>query len=256
MTDTALVTGASSGIGAAFARQLARDGLDLVIVARSADKLEALAHEIRGETGRQVAVFARDLGAQDASAHLVDDVTTAGITVDFLLNNAGFGLHSPVATSDPDRLAAMVQLNCGVLTELTQRFLPGMLERRHGTILNVASTASFQPIPTMAAYAASKAYVLSFTEALWHEVAGSGVRVLALCPGPTDTPFFDVAGEDFAGAGKRTTEQLIMTAKRALAQGRPSVVDGLPNALLARTARFVPKRPALWGAKRYVAPRS
>jgi hypothetical protein len=253
--DTALVTGASTGIGAAFARRLARDGLDLVVVARSEAKLDELAAAIRAETGRRVTVLARDLGAPGAAADLVRDVDELGIRVDLVLNNAGFGLHSSVADSDPARLAAMVQLNCGVLTELTQRLLPGMLDRRHGTIVNVASTASFQPIPTMAVYAASKAYVLSFTEALWHEVRGTGVRVLALCPGPTDTPFFEVAGEDFSGAGKRTTDQLIETARRALARGVPSVVDGVPNALLARTARFVPKRSALWGAQKYVAPR-
>jgi hypothetical protein len=256
MTDTALVTGASTGIGAAFARRLARDGLDLVVVARSDEKLQALATAIRAETGRRVTVLARDLGVPDAAAALVRDVDELGLRVDFLLNNAGFGLHSAVADSDPGRLGAMVQLNCGVVTELTQRFLPGMLERHHGTVVNVASTASFQPIPTMAVYGASKAYVLSFTEALWHEVKGTGVRVLALCPGPTDTPFFEIAGEDFAGAGKRTTDQLIDTAKRALVRGVPSVVDGVPNALLARTARFVPKRPALWGAQKFVAPRT
>ena len=124
-------------------------------------------------------------------------------------------------------------MNCEVLTELSQRFLPGMMSRRRGTIVNVASNAAFQPLPQMAVYGATKAYVLSFTEALWHETRGTGVRVLALCPGPTETPFFEIAGEDFARS-KRTTLQLIDTAKRALGDGRPSVVDGTWNALLAR----------------------
>lgn len=256
MTDTALITGASTGIGAAFARRLAHDGLDLVLVARSEQKLNELADTIRAESGVRVTVFARDLGAQDASRQLFDDVATAGITVDFLLNNAGFGAHSAVADADPERLGAMVRLNCEVVTELSQRFLGGMIARRHGTIVNVASNAAYQPLPTMAVYGATKSFVLSFTEALWHEVKGTGVRVLALCPGPTDTPFFEIAGEDFAGESKRTTDQLIATAKRALAQGRPSVVDGPRNSLIAHSVGLLPKRAALWGAEKFVAPRA
>lgn len=253
---TALVTGASTGIGADFARRLASDGLDLVLVARSADKLEALAESIRSDSGRHVTVLARDLGRPGAAASLVEDVDALGIEVDFLLNNAGFGTHGPVALADPDRLSDEIRLNCEVLTELSQRFLPGMTSRRRGTIVNVASNAAFQPLPQMAVYGATKAYVLSFTEALWHETQGTGVRVLALCPGPTETPFFAIAGEDFART-KRTTAQLIDTAKRALADGRPSVVDGTYNALLARVGvRFLPKRVALWAAAKTVGSRS
>lgn len=251
-TRTALVTGASTGIGADFARRLASDGLDLVLVARSADKLEALAESVRAETGRQVTVLARDLTELGAAAALVDEIAAHGIEVDFLLNNAGFGTHGAVADADPVRLSDEVRLNCEVLTELSQRLLPAMIARRRGTIVNVASNAAFQPLPQMAVYGATKAYVLSFTEALWHETRGTGVRVLALCPGPTETPFFAIAGEDFART-KRTTAQLIDTAKRALSDGRPSVVDGTWNALLARVGvRLLPKRVALWAAAKTV----
>lgn len=252
---TALITGASTGIGAEFARRLGADGLDLVLVARSADKLETLAGEIRAASGVAVTVMARDLGAPNAAAELTADVAAAGLHVDFLLNNAGFGTHGPVAEADPDRLADQIRLNCEVLTELSQRCLPAMIERRSGTIINVASNAAFQPLPLMAVYGATKAYVLSFTEALWHETRGTGVRVLALCPGPTETPFFDVAGEDFARS-KRTTAQLIDTTKRALARDQPSVVDGVSNAVLARVGvRLLPKKVALWAAQKVVSPR-
>lgn len=246
------MTGASTGIGADFARRLAVDGLDLVLVARSADKLEALADSIRSESGRRVTVLARDLGQPGAARALVDEVEALDIEVDFLLNNAGFGTHGAVVLADPDRLSDEIRLNCEVLTELSQRFLPGMTSRRRGTIVNVASNAAFQPLPQMAVYGATKAYVLSFTEALWHETRGTGVRVLALCPGPTETPFFEIAGEDFARS-KRTTLQLIDTAKRALGNGRPSVVDGTWNALLARVGvRLLPTRIALWAAAKTV----
>lgn len=252
---TALITGASTGIGADFARRLGADGLDLVLVARSHDKLEALAADIRRETRVSVTVLPRDLAAPDAPRDLVAECERLGIEVDFLLNNAGFGTHGSVADADPERLAEEIRLNCGVLTELSQRLLPGMIARRRGSIVNVASNAAFQPLPLMAVYGATKSYVLSFTEALWHETRGTGVRVLALCPGPTDTAFFDIAGEDFARS-KRTTQQLIDTAKRALARNQPSVVDGVSNALVARLAvPLLPKRVALWAAAKTVGPR-
>jgi uncharacterized protein len=252
---TALVTGASTGIGAEFARRLATDGLDLVLVARSEDKLEALAETLRASSGAKVTVLARDLSEPGAAAELVAEVEQRGLVVDFLLNNAGFGTHGLVVEADPERLSDEIRLNCEVLTELSQRFLVGMVERRRGTIVNVASNGAFQPLPLMAVYGATKAYVLSFTEALWHETKGTGVRVLALCPGPTDTPFFEVAGEDFAKS-KRTTAQLIDTAKRALARNQPSVVDGVSNALVARVGvRLLPKKLALWGAEMTVGKR-
>ncbi|MCU1529198.1 MAG: Ketoacyl reductase [Frondihabitans sp.] len=252
---TALITGASTGIGAAFARHLAADGLDVVLVARSEDKLDALAASIREATPVTVTVLARDLGVPGASAALLDEVAGLGITVDFLLNNAGFGTHGHVASGDPERYAAEIQLNCTTLTELTTRILPAMIGRGRGTIVNVASNAGFQPLPQMAVYGATKAYVLSFTEALWHETQGTGVRILALCPGPTDTPFFEVAGERIGG-GLRTTDQLVATTKRALARNEPSVVDGVGNAIVARLgARLLPKKLVMWGAKKVVGAR-
>jgi short-subunit dehydrogenase len=255
MTTTALITGASSGIGAEFAKRLAEDGLDLVLVARSEDKLEELAASIRRATRRAVTVLVRDLGRPGAAEELVAECAARGIEVDFLLNNAGFGTHGRVADADPARLAAEIQLNCVALTELSARFLPAMVARRRGTIVNVASSGAFQPLPQMAVYGATKAYVLSFTEALWQETRGTGVRVLAQCPGPTDTAFFDVAGEDFASS-KRTTAQLVTTTKRALTRNRPSVVDGASNALVARLGtRLLPKRVILWGAEKTVSAR-
>lgn len=253
---TALITGASTGIGAAFARHLAADGLDVVLVARSEDKLEALAASItETHPGSRVTVLARDLGTPGAAAALVDELASLAITVDFLLNNAGFGTHGLVVDGDPERYADEIQLNCATLTELTTRILPAMVARRRGTIVNVASNAAFQPLPQMAVYGATKAYVLAFTEALWHESKGTGVRILALCPGPTDTPFFEVAGERIGG-GLRTTDQLVATAKRALARNQPSVVDGVSNALGARLgSRLLPKELLLWGAEQVVRAR-
>jgi len=248
---TALITGASGGIGADFARRYGREGHDLVLVARTADRLEALAHEIRETSAVDVTVLAHDLGAQDAPRHLYDEVTSRGITVDTLVNNAGFASHGEFAITDPDLLMAQVTLNCVSLTGITALFLPGMLERRTGTIVNVASTSSFQPVPKLAVYAATKAFVLSFTESLWHETRGGGVRILALCPGFTDTGFFDVAQHDYRGR-KRTTAQVVETTFRALRGSAPSVVDGAMNRFMARVGpRILPKRLVMAAAERF-----
>ena len=236
----ALVTGASSGIGTRFAERLAADGADLVLVARRADALEALAERLRAAHGVTVDVLPTDLGEPDAVPALVKRLDEAGLVVDVLVNNAGFGQHTDVADADPARLVAMVTLNCTALVDLTARLVPGMVERRRGGVLNVASTAAFQPLPHMATYGASKAFVLSFTEALWAETRGTGVHVTALCPGATATEFFDVSGGGAVGA-KQSADEVAALGLAALRANKPSVVAGLRNRLLANTPRFFPR---------------
>ncbi|GAA3593103.1 SDR family oxidoreductase [Klugiella xanthotipulae] len=240
---TALVTGASTGIGVDLAARLAAEGSNLVLVARSADKLNAVAERLRGERGVTVTVIPLDLGAPESAEKLVAELDERGIRVDILLNNAGFGSHGDLAQADPVRMAEQVQLNVGTLVGLTTRLLPGMVQRRDGVIMNVASTAAFQAVPHMAVYGATKAFVLSFSRALWAETRGTGVRVLAIAPGATETPFFSIAGEHASLGKRRRPEQVVDTAFRALRAGRPSAVDGFVNACLARIpARLVSER--------------
>ena len=181
-----LITGASTGIGAEFARQFAALGHDLVVVARSADRLEELAAALRAAYGVNVTVIGMDLSRPDAAEQLWQRTTGLGLEVDVLVNNAGVGTHADVADADTRRLEEEVELNCRTLVGTTARYLPAMRARGAGAVVNVASTAAFQPLPKMAVYSASKAFVLSFTEALWAEERGHGVRVLAVCPGLTD----------------------------------------------------------------------
>ena len=189
-----LITGASTGIGAEFARQFAARGHDLVVVARSADKLNDLAARLRGAHGVEVTVLAMDLSLPTAAGELWQRTNRLGLEITVLVNNAGFGTHGDIADADPQRLEEAIELNCRTLVGTTARYLPQMRARGAGTIINVASIAAFQPLPKMAVYGASKAFVLSFTEALWAEERKHGVRVLAVCPGLTDTPFFEVGG--------------------------------------------------------------
>jgi len=253
--QTALITGASTGIGAVFAHEMAARGAHLILVARGEEKLRALAAEITAAHGVRVDVLPADLARSGAGADLAGRVAALGRTVDLLINNAGFATHGDVEEADPVRLLEQVQLNCAAVVELTARFLPAMTARGAGAIINVASTAAFQPVAHMAVYSASKAFVLSFTEALWGEVKATGVKVLAVSPGATETPFFDVAGEDASFGKRRTPEQVVATALRGLAQGRPSVVDGCANALAANLQRFLPHRAVLGIAERSVRPR-
>ena len=244
--DTALITGSSGGIGEEFAVQLARRGVNLVLVARRADKLAALRDRLlETHPGLQVDVVAADLAVPGSAAELASKVADLGRRVDVLVNNAGVGLHGDFVGQDVAANAAQVQLNCVTLTELTGIYLPAMTKARHGVVLNVASTASFQPTPGMAVYGATKAYVLSFTEALWKETKGSGVRVLALCPGATDTEFFARTGEEFLTSGRQTSKQVVDVAMAALDKSTPTVVSGLANTLLATGYRFTPRRVML-----------
>lgn len=238
-----VITGASSGIGKAFAERYARDGNDVVLIARRRDRLDALARDLRERHGVAVDVIPADLSDDAAADRIAMALEAAGTRVDVLVNNAGFGVHADVADSDPAALTRQVQVNCSAVVAMTTRFLPGMLARRSGTIINVGSTASFQPVPHMAVYGASKAFVLSFTEALWEEVRGSGVRVIALCPGATETEFFETAGEAAKTGRARGADDLVDHCLRSLATRKPSTVHGFENALVARVLpRLVPRR--------------
>lgn len=241
--QTALVTGASSGIGEQFALQLGRRGHNVVLTARSEDKMQTLATRLRAENpGIGFEVIAADLAEPGSGAALTAELAGRGINVDVLINNAGFGSHNPVAEEDPDNLAREIQLNCSSLVDLTARLLPAMLERDRGGVLNVASTAAFQPLAGMAVYGATKAFVLSFTEALWAETRTTGVRVVALCPGATETGFFDAAGKEFLTSGRQTADHVAEFGLRAFFNGRgPTVVPGLANKLGATGYRFVPR---------------
>ena len=240
----ALVTGASSGMGEVFARELAGRGADLVLAARSRDKLESLASELRESAQVQVHVEAADLSEPGAGRALAARLGEQDLDIDVLINCAGFGLFAPLHEADPQRIAQEVQLNVAAVTELTYSVLPGMLARDRGAIVNVASTAAFQPVPYMAVYGATKAYVLSFTEALAEEVRGSGVRVSCLAPGPTDTRFAARAG----AAGSRLFRRGVMDAGRVaqaghkgLRRGKTLVIPGLRNRAVAFSLRLSPR---------------
>jgi short-subunit dehydrogenase len=235
----ALVTGASAGLGVDFARQLSKRGHRLVLVARRKDRLDALAAELG--KARAVAI---DLSIPGAAAELMADIDNAGEQVELLINNAGFGLRGYFANQDPARLRQMIDLNCGVLAELCRAVLPQMIERRSGGILNVASTAAFQPGPGMAVYYATKAFVLSLSEALHEEAKPYGVKVSALCPGPTRTEFGDVAGFSESAALTRVSMEsgpVVRKGLEALKNNRAVVITGGLNKAVAFSTRFAPR---------------
>ncbi|MCV7224804.1 SDR family NAD(P)-dependent oxidoreductase [Mycolicibacterium komossense] len=241
--DTALITGSSGGIGEEFAVQLARRGANLVLVARREDKLTALRSRLLEQRpGLSIDVIAADLAVPGSAAELTGKVASLGRRIDILVNNAGVGLHGDFAKQEVDDNAAQIQLNCVTLVELTGSFLPAMTRAGHGLVINVASTAAFQPTPGMAVYGATKAFVLSFTEALWQETKSTGVRVLTLCPGATETEFFARTGEEFLTSGRQTSTQVVDTALAALDKSTPTVVSGLRNVLLANGYRVTPRR--------------
>ncbi len=239
MKPVALITGASAGLGAEFARQLAKRGHSLILAARRKDRIEALAKEL-GNT-RAIAI---DLSKANAAAELTANVEGAGEQVEILVNNAGFGLIGRFAKRDPERLREMIDLNVGTLTDLCRLIAPGMIERGSGGILNVASTAAFQPGPNMAVYFATKAYVLSFTEALHEELKPHGVHVSCLCPGPTRTEFGEVAG--FGGNGMfdrvaMEAPEVVAAGLKGLDKNKAVVVPGVANKIAAASTRFAPR---------------
>jgi len=240
--NTTLITGASSGIGEVFARKLAARGHDLLLVARSEDKLINLCNELGRTQSTRAQYVAMDLSEPDSPARLFEETQKRGLEIDFLINNAGFGSMGDFAKLDPQRELDMIDLNVRSLVDLTQRFLVPMRERKSGSIINVASTAGFQPVPFMATYAATKAFVLSFSEALWEENRPHGVKVMALCPGVTDTHFFEAAKIQRPPARiAQTPEAVVETALRALARGKSSVISGWTNFLMVESERLAPR---------------
>jgi uncharacterized protein len=244
--ETVLVTGASSGIGAELARVFARNGSALVLTARSADKLEVLATELREKHGIAVRVVPADLATVDGPRRLAERLAQDNVQVDVLVNNAGYGGFGALVETEWADKAGMLQLNVVSLTELTQRLLPGMVARKKGGVLNVASTAAFQPGPLTAVYSASKAYVLSFSEAVAEEVTASGVTVTALCPGATVTGFAARASMEgsrlFRAKGLPDAASVAQAGYDGFRRGATVVIPGLQNSFLAQSVRFMPRR--------------
>lgn len=246
--ETVLITGASSGIGRALARQFAADGSRLVLTARREEMLRSLADELHTNHGTPATVIPLDLSETDAPGRLLEQVTNAGMQVDVLVNNAGFGQFGQFRDISVDRQLDMIQLNVAALVQTTHLFLPAMLERRNGVILNLGSTAAFQPGPNCAVYYATKAFVLSFSEALWSEVRGCGVHVACLCPGPTTTEFGEQSGMDKTRIFRLNSMHVDDVARagfRAVRKRKRLVIPGLVNQILAGSVRFTPRRVIL-----------
>ena len=244
----ALITGATTGIGRELAQIAAANGYDVALTARTAQPLQTAAADIERTTSRKTHIFPIDLSQPNAARNLFADITQAGLTIDVLINNAGFGLLGKFWELPEDEQMQMIQLNIGALTQLTRLCLPGMIERRTGYILNVASTASFQPGPLMSIYYASKAYVLSFSEAIHNEAKGTGVKVCCLCPGATRTEFQQRAGmagtKLVEGSHVMSASEVAQIGWKAMNQGKHLVIAGRMNATLAFFTRFAPRQMA------------
>jgi uncharacterized protein len=244
MSKTALITGASGGIGYELALLLARDRYDCILVARSRDKLSALATRLEADFGVTTLVLAKDLSKPSAVDEIYEEVTAAGMKVDVLVNNAGFPVFGLFSETELETELEMLQVNVVALTQLTKLFLKGMVERRYGRILNLASTAAFEPGPLMAVYYASKAYVLSFSEALANELRGTGVTVTALCPGPTRTGFQKrgVMEDSRLVQGRiADAESVALAGYKGLIAGKTIVIPGLSNKLIPWVVRVSPR---------------
>jgi len=240
--NTTLITGASSGIGEAFARKLAARGRNVLLVARSEDKLIALCNELGRLTSIRAQYLALDLTNAEARSQLFEETQKRELEIEMLINNAGFGSMGDFLKLDAQRELEMIELNVTALVELTQRFLGPMRERKSGTIINVASTAAFQPVPYMATYAATKAFVLSFSESLWDENRAHGIHVMALCPGVTETNFFEAAGIDRPPIRTvQTPEEVVETTLRALTRKKSLVISGWANWFVVEAERFLPR---------------
>jgi short-subunit dehydrogenase len=240
--NTTLITGASSGIGEAFARRLAAEGHDVLLIARSEEKLLALCNELGLNYNVRAEYFVADLSQPESPARLLEETRARNLEIDLLINNAGFGSMGEFGQLDLARELNMIDLNVRSLVELTHLFLQPMRERKRGSIINVASTASFQPVPFMATYAATKAFVLSFSEALWEENRPLGIKVMALCPGVTGTGFFEASRMKRPPARLvQTSEQVVDVALRAWKRGKASVISGWPNRITVESERLVPR---------------
>lgn len=254
---TALITGASSGIGEEFARQLAARGMQLILVARSEEKLRVLATELAQQYRVRVEVVPADLSKAGAGEGVYQEAQRLGLAVDLLVNNAGFGTYGPFETLDPAREREEIALNVAAVVELSRAVLPAMVARRAGAIINVASSAGFQPLPYMAVYGATKAFVLSFSEALWGQYRGQGVRVVALCPGAVATPFFDTMGHQEPMVGTpMSPADVVAAGLRGLERDQSHVIPGVSNYMLSGVLpRLVPRSVTALIARQVMQPK-
>jgi uncharacterized protein len=244
--ETVLITGASSGIGYEFAKRFAKEQYNIVAVARSESKLQALKQELEAKYGIEVFVYTKDLSNQDEVSALYEEIKKENIVIDILINNAGFGLFGEFTKTNLAEELNMIDLNIKTLTHLTKLVVVDMVKRNKGKILNVASTAAFQPGPLMAVYYATKAYVLSFTEALENELKGTNVTVSALCPGPTETGFAGRANLSqsklFKSLDVMNVHQVVEVGYDGLLKGKTIIIPGWKNRLLAMSARLMPRK--------------
>ena len=239
----ALVTGASAGIGVALAEELAAGGTHLLLTARRLDRLKEVADRLQKKNGIQTQVVAADLAKREAPEEIFAFTKEQGVRIELLINNAGFGQYGEVPQVETQRLLDMVEVNCAAVVHLTRLFLPEMVARRSGDILILASTAAFQAVPFISAYAATKAFDLLFAEGLAEEMKPHGIRVCALCPGSTESEFHAVAGqEEFTARNQETAEKVARIGLQALAAGKSYVISGLGNYLGAHSQRLVPRR--------------
>ncbi|MFS0722451.1 SDR family NAD(P)-dependent oxidoreductase [Paenibacillus sp. 1P07SE] len=243
--QTAMITGASSGIGKAFAQELARRGCHVILVARSRDRLEQLAQGLESAYGIRALALPADLTDPASVDDLMTELTVRQLGVDILVNNAGFGTMGAFHQLSLERLMQEIQLNVAALTGLTYRCIGHMLQAKNGVVINVASMTAFQPTPYMSVYGATKAYVLSFTEALWAEYRDHGVRIVALCPGETRSSFHEVSGTDDLKSKRMEPEEVVQAAMKAVDQDRSSKIAGRQNYLMAQLPRFLPRRLVL-----------
>ncbi len=238
----ALITGASAGIGVALAKELAAGGTNLVLTARRLERLEELASELEAKYKIKTSVFVADLSESSAPEKIHVFTSEQRIDIELLINNAGFGAYGELPSVDVHRLLDMVQVNCSAVVHLTRLYLPEMVKRRSGNVLILASTASFQAVPYISTYAATKAFDLLFAEGLAEEMKPYGIRVCALCPGSTESEFHVVAGQEKFARKAETAEKVARTGLKALAAGKSYVISGLGNYLGAQGERLVPRR--------------
>ena len=240
--NTTLITGASSGIGEAFARKLATLGRNVLLVARSEDKLINLCNELGRTNSIRAQYLVMDLSQPDVGARIFEETQQRGLVIDMLVNNAGFGSFGDFSKLELARELSMIDLNIKSLVDLTHRFLVPMREMKQGVIINVASTAGFQPVPFMATYAATKAFVLTFSEALWEENRPFGVHVMALCPGVTETNFFEAArGQKPPARVAQTADEVVDAAIAGLRRRKNVVISGFSNMMVVESERFLPR---------------
>ncbi|MCA1057606.1 SDR family oxidoreductase [Rossellomorea aquimaris] len=241
MKKTALITGASSGIGKEFSYQLAKKGMNVVLVARNKEALDQLAEEIIHKYKVEATVVTADLSVEYAARDISEKLKEKGLEIDYLVNNAGFGTSGEFLGNPKEMDHKQVTVNVQTIVDLTHEFLPTMVKKGEGTIINVASIVSFQPVPYMAVYSATKSFVLSFTESLAEEYRSKGITFFAICPGPTDTNFFQSAGDPTPSV-TRTPKQVVQTALKGIDQGKSYAIDGKKNYFLAQSPRLFPRK--------------